>query len=102
MKKDILILAGIGAGLYFLSRKKETKVEGISDKHIDQNSHNITINDKVKFERKLNEIIQLMDIIQDKIINREKLTELEEKIFKIQANRGKFYGAKEVIKRKLI
>jgi len=29
MKKDILILAGIGAGLYFLSRKKETKVEGI-------------------------------------------------------------------------
>lgn len=43
-----------------------------------------------------------MDIIQDKIINREKLTELEEEIFKIQSNRGKFYGAKEVIKRKLI
>lgn len=29
MKKEYLILAGIGAGLYFLSKKKETKVSGI-------------------------------------------------------------------------
>ena len=29
MKKEYLILAGIGAGLYFLSKKQQTKVEGI-------------------------------------------------------------------------
>lgn len=40
MKKEYLILVGIGAGLYFLSKKQQTKVEGINN------------NGKIIFEKK--------------------------------------------------
>lgn len=41
MKKEYLILIGIGAGLYFLSKKQQTKVEGIGK--IDNSQINLYI-----------------------------------------------------------
>lgn len=43
MKKEYIILAGIGAVIYFLNKKQQTKVQGINEKHLDNKSHNVNI-----------------------------------------------------------
>ena len=75
MKKDFLILAGIGAGIYFLSRKTQA-VNGI-EKHLDNKSHNVKINIGAtpkqfsKFLKAQKKQIEVSKKISEKFINWE-------------------------------
>jgi hypothetical protein len=87
---------------------KKRAVKKISGVHKDTKSHNVKINvlsgtnDKLKFYEKVGIIYAHMKIVQDKIINREKLTPYEEKLFKYVTTYGTHYGSKQAVKDKLI
>jgi hypothetical protein len=53
-------------------------------------------------ENKVSEVVLIMTKIQDKILNREKLTEKEKQLDQIQNSYGFYNGAQVAIKRKLI
>jgi len=75
MKKDFLILVGIGAGIYFLSKKTQA-VNGI-EKHLDNKSHNVKINIGAtpkqfsKFLKAQKKQIEVSKKISEKFINWE-------------------------------
>lgn len=53
-------------------------------------------------EQKISDTILLFKYIQEKRLNREKLTPFEKRIDELQSSYGTFYGAKEAIKMNLV
>jgi hypothetical protein len=80
----------------------------MSGTHTDKKSHNVKINvlsgidDKLNFNEKVGIIYANMKIVQNKIINREKLTPFEEKLFNYITKYGFHYGSKKAVKDKII
>lgn len=87
---------------------KKKAVKKISGVHKDTKSHNVKINvlsgidDKLNFNEKVGIIYANMKIVQNKIINREKLTAFEEKLFNYTTKYGFHNGSKKAVRDKLI
>ena len=87
---------------------KKKAIKKISGVHKDTKSHNVKINvlsginEKLNFNEKVGVIFAHMKIVQDKIINREKLTPYEEKLFKYTTMYGFHNGSKKAVRDKLI
>ena len=87
---------------------KKKAVKKVSGVHKDTKSHNVKINvlsgidEKLNYSEKVGAVFALMKLVQNKIINREKLTPFEEKLFTYTAKYGMHIGSKKAVKDKLI
>jgi hypothetical protein len=97
----------LGANKYpkpklFKPTKKQTEMAAKKPVYESLNLKTTKINDKLNFNEKVGLIYGYMQITQNKIINRQKLTPFEEKLFYYVSKYGTHNGSKQAVKDKLI